>query len=169
MTPADTAGMPPSRFALSDLVITLQRPAPTGGCWPRCPEYTVELRGTGEVHFEGGAYVADAGPHTIEIEPRVVFGVLEEFYRMDFFGLRASYMSYPTVHLSTTGEVSTGTGFITDIPDAAITIRIGSFGKTVTWQLPLLLSQGRRGNQELTRLGTLIDSVAGTRKWVGGR
>ena len=119
-------------------VITLQRT----GCFGTCPIYTVTIYGDGRVVYNGGGYVLVAGMQTSQISEYDVRGLIDEFFRIDYFSLQDEY-----------------TAGITDLPWTITSITID--GKTKE------IRDYYGSPQTLRDLESRIDQVANTKIWVG--
>jgi hypothetical protein len=85
----------------STLRIRLQRTA----CYGTCPGYSVELRGDGEVLFEGEGNVLIVGRHRGRISKEALAGLVADFRDANYFSVKDEYVSMttdlpPSRHLS---------------------------------------------------------------------
>ncbi len=126
------------------------------GCLGPCPIYTVTLRSDGSVSFDGRDNVQRKGKATASISKADWDFLLASVQRANFFALRNSYAS----------REDGCTEVWTDNPSQNLTIKRGAEHKQVSYD------QGCRGPQELATLawlGSTVDQVAGTRRWIGSR
>jgi hypothetical protein len=98
--PADYSGPAtrdfPANPDLATTVIALSR----SGCLGACPSYRVELRGNGEVRYEGDSDVLVKGSHRWRVDPASLAPLLEIFRRANYFALDG-YYEYPVTDLPT--------------------------------------------------------------------
>jgi ankyrin repeat protein len=106
--PADRAF--PATPDPATIIIALRRT----GCFGTCPSYRVELRGNGEVKYEGEGYVLVKGLHRWRVDPARIARLLELFRRANYFALDGYYM-YP----------------VTDLPTFITRLRVGKQDKIV--------------------------------------
>jgi hypothetical protein len=71
----------PHTYALSDVVISLERT----GCLGSCPSYTVAIHGDGRVVYDGRSHVAVIGHREKNIDQKQVVELLEHIYKIRFF------------------------------------------------------------------------------------
>lgn len=83
--PADRAF--PADPDLGHVVIRLRRTA----CLGWCPDYTVEVRGDGQVSYKGNASVLISGEHAWRVPQENVVALLDLFRRADYFKLEGYY------------------------------------------------------------------------------
>jgi hypothetical protein len=76
----------------STLRIRLQRTA----CYGTCPGYSVELRGDGEVLFEGEGNVLIVGRHRGRISKEALAGLVADFRDANYFSVKDEYVSMTT-------------------------------------------------------------------------
>jgi len=93
----------------NSVLITLER----SPCFGRCPEYRVEIRGDGNVKYEGIRAVTVSGFRTDRISRKDVERIIEIARKADYFSLRPAYRAN-----------------ITDLPSITTSITIG--GKRMT-------------------------------------
>jgi hypothetical protein len=118
-------------------VITLERST----CFGRCPSYTLRIEGNGNVSYLGRDFVAVKGAQTSQITPGAVKGLVDEFFRIDYFALQDSFDSQ-----------------ITDVPHCITSLSIDGQSKRIF---------DRDGAPaSLRALEDKIDSVANTSQWV---
>jgi ankyrin repeat protein len=118
-----------------------------GECFGTCPTYRVELRGTGEIIYEGRKYVLVEGQHRMTIDPQRVAALVEEFRKSDFWSLRPAYVAS-----------------ITDSPSYRLTLSIDGQARTVTDYVGKAVGMP----DFVTALEEAVDKVAGTRRWITG-
>ncbi|MGH6613728.1 DUF6438 domain-containing protein [Sphingomonas sp.] len=116
-------------------------------CFGTCPSYRVELRGTGEIIYEGRKYVLVEGQHRATVDPQRVAALVERFRQDDFWSLRPAYIAS-----------------ITDNPSYRLTLSIDGQTKTVTDYV------GKEAGMpdSVTALEEAVDKVAGARRWITG-
>lgn len=100
----------PQNPDLSEVTITLQRT----GCFGSCPIYTVAIKGSGEVTYEGASFVLIPGKHTRLVPRENVLELIALFRSADFFQLDDSYEAN-----------------ITDLPTYITRLSIGDRHKSV--------------------------------------
>ncbi|HMS03660.1 MAG TPA: DUF6438 domain-containing protein, partial [Gemmatimonadaceae bacterium] len=116
------------------------------GCFGSCPAYTVTIEGSGEVTWQGEAYVAQRGAARRRIEPSAVTALLDRARAAGFFDLKDVYRAD-----------------ITDGATYTVTITHGGLSKTVEDYDGALVGMP----WEVTLLEQAIDRAAGTAKWIG--
>jgi hypothetical protein len=132
---SENLGEPPNDW--SSVRIRLTRSM----CFGTCPDYTVEISGSGDVTYIGGAYVRVSGVQRSKISPESVRDLYESFVRAGFFSM-AEICCMRVTDLSTT------------------TTSIEYDGRTKE------VINHHTGPAELRYLEAKIDDVAGTIKWV---
>lgn len=95
---------------LSDIAFSLSR----SGCYGTCPSYRVEIRGDGEVVYEGGPYVDVQGRHAYRISPQAVAELVGIARRDGIWGLSGSYRAQ-----------------ITDNPTYVLKLKAGASSRTI--------------------------------------
>jgi ankyrin repeat protein len=75
------------------------------GCYGFCPEYSVEIRGTGEVLFDGKQNVLMLGHHRGRISAAALGGLLAAFRSADYFSLKDEYVAMVTDNSTTTTSI----------------------------------------------------------------
>jgi hypothetical protein len=133
-TPAET---PP----MNDVEITLTR----GVCFGFCPDYTVTVRGDGQVRYEGRRFVNAVGERTGAIPREDVDRLVRRFDEIGFDRLRDAYRSQ-----------------VTDLPTYSVSITRNGRTKTV-------VDYGGTGAgmpRSVRDLQDEIDRVAQTAQWV---
>lgn len=137
---------PPSRTfpegSLADTRVVLSRT----GCFGSCPAYTVTIEGSGEVTWQGEAYVAQRGAARGSIEPSAVAALLDRARAAGFFDLKDVYRAD-----------------ITDGATYTVTITHGGLSKTVEDYDGALVGMP----WEVTLLEQAIDRAARTAQWIG--
>jgi len=128
---------PPDSLLFQDASISLER----GPCFGFCPTYIVTVHGNGDIEFQGSngmknAEKHEARIHASEAQTLIAYAV----YTVRFDTLRAIY----------SGNI--------DNPERIITLRIGGIVKSV--------SNSSDGQNILTGLETMIDTVAATSRWL---
>lgn len=86
-----------------------------GGCLGTCPVYSVELRGSGEIRFEGQKFVTVPGSHRDTLRREDLEDLVEQFQDAEFFSLKSSY-----------GEAAA------DVPAVVLTVSVDGRTKSVT-------------------------------------
>lgn len=81
---------------LSKMVFALKRTS----CFGSCPDYRVELRGNGEVHYFGFSDVLVRGAHKWRVDPATIVPLVETLRRANYFALKG-YYEYPVTDLPT--------------------------------------------------------------------
>jgi hypothetical protein len=132
---SENLGEPPNDW--SSVRIRLTRSM----CLGTCPDYTVEISGTGDVTYDGGAYVRVSGVQRSKISPESVRDLYESFVRAGFFSMPEIYCMR-----------------ITDLSTTTTSIEYDGRIKEVI--------NHHTGPAELRYLEAKIDDVAGTIKWV---
>lgn len=89
---------------LETVSIRLER----GPCFGPCPIYTVELRGTGDVVYEGGCFTMISGRRAEKIDPQAVAELVAKFRKADFWSLRNRYRARVTDHATYLVTISVG-------------------------------------------------------------
>lgn len=118
-------------------VITLERSV----CFGKCPVYSLVVEGNGNVRYEGLDFVAVKGVQTAQITTEAVKTLVDAFFEIDYFALQDSF-----------------DGNITDVPHTISSIKIDGKSKRIFNRLGAPVA--------LRDLETMIDSVAGSDKWV---
>lgn len=137
---ADSGVVPPS-VPLSQASVSLQRT----GCFGRCPSYTVTVRGTGEVTYDGGGYVDVEGEHRYTIPAADAARLMDSLYAAALWSAKDEYEAR-----------------VTDNPTQLLTITLGKHTKKIrdyvgeSAGMPLAISELERE----------IDEVAGTGGWI---
>ena len=147
--------------------ITLERTS----CFGRCPAYRVRLDSTGKITFTGLNQWADSAD-TGSVGPSAVEQLFSAFEHAHFFALDASY--FPGAPKC----IKAGT----DHPWLMLTAVVRGQAKTVRYYTgcygggatrPVWAGAARPDTAPdpgvLLRLAALVDSVAGTRKWLRSR
>ena len=140
-TPApDAAGTPAT-------VVALER----GPCFGTCPVYRVILSEDGLVEFVGTLFVSRVGADSARLAPDAVEGLVRSLEEGGFFALADAYVP----------DAPACGRYHTDAPTVSISVRTPGHAKTVRHD------HGCGGAPEgLTGLERLIDSVAGTARWI---
>jgi len=146
--------LPPERWALDPLSF----PEPWGlkgaeiklsrsACYGRCPDYTVVIRGDGNVHFTGRRFVQMPGDHEAHVSRDAVKELVQKFEKAGFFAADDKYIA-----------------LVTDNPTYTLTLKVAGKTKTVTDYvgtevgMPLAIVELERD----------VDELAGTERWVKG-
>jgi hypothetical protein len=129
--------------AIDTVRIVLER----SGCFGTCPSYGVELRGSGDVLFEGDGFVTFAGAHRTRVSPEVVECLLQDFRAADFWSLDPEYVAH-----------------VTDLPTYKISLTIGGQTKVLTDYA----GQSVGMPAVITALEEAIDQAASTGTWLEG-
>ena len=124
------------------LVIKLQR----GPCFGTCPIYKLTIKGNGDVTFEGGKYVKNAGEVHDKISREKIDLLLHEFKAVDYFSLKDNY---------------TKVG-VTDLPYVFTSITINGKSKEIAHY-----HGDSSAPKALSDLENKIDEIVGTDKWIG--
>lgn len=130
--PADTA----------NASITLERTR----CFGFCPDYSVTVRGDGQVIYQGRAFVGVEGERRAEVSPQAAAALFARAEAIGFVNLRDEYRAN-----------------ITDIPSARVTL-VTPDGRTKS-----VLDYGGEAvgmPASVRALQDEIDRVAGTNRWV---
>jgi hypothetical protein len=143
----------PASYPLSDVEIVLSR----SGCFGTCPAYEVKVFGDGRVIYQGQDFVQVKGEQQAVIDKSEVLRLLERIYQVYFFDMKDYYDSRPSV-FERDGEVQTGGLRMTDVPHQSVTVRLGTYVKTVNHSVG--------GPPDLRQLFDFIDEVAGTKRWI---
>jgi hypothetical protein len=70
-----------------------------------CPVYSVEVRGDGQVFFNGEENVPVLGPHRSRISREAVTSLFAAFREADFFSLKDEYVALVTDNRSCTTSI----------------------------------------------------------------
>jgi hypothetical protein len=127
-------------YDISSVRITLERTI----CYSRCPVYSLEINGQGEVTYNGIENVAVLGRRTAKITKDQVRLLVAEFESIGFCTLADEYYRH------------------NHDPDTLITIATPKCSKTVI--------RGRTGEQEarpLIVLENMIEEIVNSEQWVG--
>lgn len=135
--------VPVPQGPLETVLVRLERTV----CFGTCPAYSVELRGTGEVVYQGGCFTMVPGRHVKQVDPQVVAALVEQFRNTDFWSLREVYRAQ-----------------ITDHPTYRVTLSIDGQTKTVEDYVGEAMGMP----PEVSDLETAIDMAAGSARWISG-
>ena len=127
--------------------ITLERTS----CFGTCPVYKVTVRRDGSVAYDGKQFVRVTGHRTHKIPAEQFQKLAREIQRIGFFNLKDKYSSKENPD----GSIEV----VTDQPSRITTVRAGKLHKRV--------ENYYGGPESLTRLETLIDTLAGSSAWTG--
>jgi hypothetical protein len=133
----------PSVADPNTLRFTLER----GPCFGSCPIYKVEIRGDGNVLFNGEGFVAISGHHRAVIPKSSIEQLLAAFRKARFFTLLNSYAAA-----------------ITDGSARVISISFEGHTKTVEDYFGLEAGMPK----VVTELEKMVDAAAGTDRWIKG-
>ena len=147
LLPLISAGCQPSLKAQStDTLITLERTT----CEGTCPSYKLTILGDGTVNFEGRKYVRVKGTVRSKIDPASVESLVQEFIKIDYFGLNDKY---------TTIKNPDGTETIVlDLPTTITSLTLAGKQKRIVDYVG--------APQQLMELEDEIDKVANSKRWV---
>jgi len=138
----------PEAGSVSAAVVTLER----GPCFGTCPVYRVSLSSGGTVEFVGTRFVSRVGTDSAQVSAGVVDSLVRWLETAGFFGLADAYVP----------DAPTCGRYHTDAPVVTTSVTAPGRSKTVRHD------HGCGGApEELTGLEHLIDSVAGTARWIG--
>lgn len=137
-------------------IITLERTA----CYGMCAVYSLQINSDGEVQYEGKQYVAVVGTQKSKITEMQVRDLLDDFSRINFFGLKDSYVVDPDI-VSADGSVIHPLGFTTDLPTTYIGFTQNGKTKRIT--------DYDHAPHELTRLELEIERVINSHQWLHDR
>jgi ankyrin repeat protein len=127
----------------NSLRIKLKRTA----CYGSCPDYSVEVRGDGEVTFQGRSNVLIPGNHRGKISKQSLQELFKTFRRANYFSTRDEYAA-----------------MITDNPSYTTSVEFDGHSKSVHDYVGL-----RVGMPEAVKnVEDSIDRLAGTAKWIKG-
>ncbi|HEY3458643.1 MAG TPA: DUF6438 domain-containing protein [Bryobacteraceae bacterium] len=116
-------------------------------CFGPCPSYSVEVRGNGEVEFNGESNVLITGRHHSQIPKEAVLNLVSAYRRASYFSLNDRYRY-----------------LVTDNPTYTTWIEFDGRKKSVMDYVGL-----RAGMPEAVQdLERTLDKIAGTEKWVKG-
>ncbi|MGQ0650460.1 MAG: DUF6438 domain-containing protein [Gemmatimonadaceae bacterium] len=116
-------------------------------CLGRCPVYSVEITGDGEVTYDGGLNVAYGGREQATISRREVAGILAHFERLDYFSL-------PKLDSESCFDV-------TDSPSAITFLSFDNRSTSVDHYRGC-----GKAPHALHELEDAIDSITGTNRWI---
>lgn len=122
---------PPLSYRIQDVTIRLVRQAgfgPGGG-------YSIQVHGDGTGHYWYSQPPSPPEEWDLSISRPAIVDLLNAFYKARFFELDTSYADQYGVTVSQEGVVTTT---VTDAADAGatiLTIRVGSYEKSVSWSL----------------------------------
>lgn len=124
-----------------------------GGCYGRCPAYSVTIAADGRVEYLGMGDVKVLGMQSERLSAAEMRQLKDELNQAGYFGLRDRYDS----------PEAGCTSIATDSPSVKISVRADGRVKAVDHYL------GCRGAalDRLVRLERAIDRIAGTSRWIG--
>jgi hypothetical protein len=138
----------PETAATPATVVALER----GPCFGTCPVYRVTLSADGLVEFVGTRFVSRVGADSARIAPEAVDGLVRALEAGGFFALADAYVP----------DAPACGRYHTDAPTVSLSVQAPERAKTVRHD------HGCGGApEELTRLEHLVDSVAGSTRWIG--
>lgn len=145
-----------SDVPLDQVEITLERSA----CFGECPVYSVTIRGTGEVEYEGKRFVSTIGRETGRISEQELVDLLNRFLDANFFDALPRYETKHELFLRSDGMLEWREWRCTDLPSTTIGLRLGTNSQSVYlyYYYP----------DQLKQLADAIDAAAGTDQWVHG-
>jgi hypothetical protein len=146
---------PPDSYAITDVTMILSRTS----CYGTCPVYTVVVGGEGACVFTGIHFTAVQGERAFRIEPKAALDLLNEFYRIDFLGLRDQYLERVYVDVRPDGMIKKSFGSVVDDPHTLITLKLGTYSKTIE-------KNSEFGPTELVDLADRIDRVTNSAQWI---
>lgn len=146
---ADGANQP-AAVVSADSRVTMQRMP----CFGTCPVYTVDITADGAVRFTGENFVDSTGTRTAAIAPDSAAALMREMIARGFHDFADRY----------THEAKECGSYHTDAPRVILTLNAGGRVKTVEHDYGC-----SDAPDELRALQERVDSVAGVRRWVGGR
>jgi hypothetical protein len=137
----------------NDLEITLKRASGNS----TNPTYSLKIDSNGTVIFDGKIYTGTKGKAEDKVDKQVVLDLIREFEKVDFFGLKDSYVATD----DGCGEV------LTDMASESISIKVKGKIKSVNHDYGCKEFQG--GDLErITSLGKKIDELVNSKKWIKG-
>jgi len=138
----------PDAEAAPGTKVSLER----GPCFGTCPVYRVTLSGDGLIEFVGTRFVSRVGTDTARVAPEVVDSLLRSLEAGGFFSLADAYLP----------DAPACGRYHTDAPTVSLAVQATGRAKTVRHD------HGCGGAPEaLTGFERLVDSVAGTARWIG--
>jgi len=114
-------------------------------CLFNCPAYTVQIRGGGEVIFQGQGGPVVLGKHVSQASPQAIAALIQKARDADFFSLRDTYRSTAT-----------------DQATVEITIAVGTIVKTVSDYAGTFVGMP----STVRELELAIDNTARTNQWM---
>jgi len=133
-------------------VITLEHTA----CYGMCAVYSLQINSDGEVQYKGDQYVAVTGKRTAKITELQVRKLLDDFAKINYFGLKDSYAVGPDI-VADDGSV-TRSWRTTDLPTTYI-------GLTQNGQTKRI-EDYEYAPDELRRLEVEIERVVNSHQWL---
>ena len=156
--PAQPAPAPASKPRVTYAVKMTRTP-----CFGHCPAYTVEIDRDGNVKWTGKLYVKDVGERSAKIPLSDVRRLARAIDKLHYFSLDESGNEKHddcTREPDGTMTCSAFVSFCSDTSHAVITATRGGQDHTVD-------DAHCTDNPRLSELEQLIDTVAGTREWIG--
>jgi len=153
--PESPPAVPPETYAIADVKMILSRTS----CYGTCPIYTIVVGGDGACTFKGFDFTAVKGERAFHIEPKAVLDLLNEFYRIDFLGLRDRYLERIYIGVRPDGTIEKSIGSVEDDPHTLITLKLGTYSKTIE-------KNSEFGPSDLVDLADRIDRVTNSAQWV---
>jgi len=138
-----------SQSVPADAVVTLERTQ----CYGTCPSYKLTVSADGTVVFEGREYVKNKGTVRSNIGVEKVAELIKTFEKIDYFSLDSNYSM---------GNKACKENW-TDNPSATTSLKLNGKFKSVAHYYGC---RGASVLDDLTRLETEIDEIAGTAKWI---
>lgn len=130
---------------IGNVIIRMERSA----CYGTCPVYSVTVYGNGSVIFEGKQYVEKEGTVSYAVPKEDVRMLVDEFYSIDYFGLKEKYAEKCTL---------TGCMQVSDGPTTTTWFTVNGKVKTVRDYFG--------APDKLVELENNIDAVAKTGEYV---
>lgn len=141
-------------------IIALQRT----GCMGGCPEYRVELRGNGDVHYDGKRNVLVRGRHRWHVDPTTLVPLFELLRRANYFALDGYYDFDITDQASYTTRVSMGDRhkFVYDYSGAFgnSLVNIGMAGQD--FHMPAVVSEIEDAIDKISSVESFVSGDAST-------
>lgn len=143
----------PENYALSDVVVSMQKL----GCYGPCPKYLVEIYGDGAVilHDYGELPYQQVNAASFG-DPDAIEELLSRFHEVEFFSRKPSYTSIPTISSIEYGIVRSGTIHSSGGMNTKIGLTIGACFKEVNLQYGV--------PDDLKELALLIEKTAGVER-----
>lgn len=147
--------VPSPPYRLEDISYGLERRS----CCGRCPEYSIEVKGTGQVRYNGRSNVSVVGAMESSIEQDQVLKLLDAFNSVEFTEMRDSYLNRQYSVLGIDGLVHYQHRILKGPPEIAVSLHIKEYAKEVVF----FTDYAPIG---LVELANRIDEVAASSQWV---